>query len=402
MNMVALSEASLFAGRYRIGKSIAHGGMGAVYEATHTETERRCALKVMLPDLVQSQEMRDRFRQEARVAAQVQSEFIVDVFDAGIDEATRMPFLVMELLVGEELHKRLKRVGPLEPKDVATYIHQAALALDKTHKANIVHRDLKPANIVLRQTSTGIVPTIIDLGIGKAAATVGDPELCATLTATGQVLGTPQYMSYEQALGQRDIDARSDVWALGVILYEMLVGKRPFDAPNTNAVLAAIRRSAVKPIREVASDVPEAVVHVVERCLTPDRSARFDDAHALALALEAAMKEPQRATPVQPRRRRRRFVVALAVGGLVLPVVVIVAVWPENVMPPVASEVHVSSNQASTSSATSAPSSSAAIVLPISPSMQSSAPPVIPSTVRKTAGVKRAGAPLTRVDEAGF
>lgn len=392
----------ILADRYEIVRPLADGAMSTVWVAIDRRSNTPIALKTISLDAAGWRaEVRDRFMKEARLLARGRHEHLVGVRDVGETEDGFL-YLVLDLLEGETLAARLARETRLAWQEATTLALGVTRGVAALHHAGIVHRDLKPANIVLRQTSAGIVPTIIDLGIGKAAATVGDPELCATLTATGQVLGTPQYMSYEQALGQRDIDARSDVWALGVILYEMLVGKRPFDAPNTNAVLAAIRRSAVKPIREVASDVPEAVAHVVERCLTPDRSARFDDAHALALALEAAMKEPQRATPVQPRRRRRRFVVALAVGGLVLPVVVIVAVWPENVTPPVASEVHVSSDQPSTSLATSAPSSSAAIVLPISPPMQSSASPVIPSTVRKTAGVKRAGAPLTRVDEAGF
>src|SRR5690349_16805862 len=128
-----LTEGSVFAGRYRVVRAMAAGGMGAIYEVVHVETERRRALKVMHPHLFQSDEMRDRFKREARIAAQVESEYIVDVFDAGVDEATRTPFLVMELLQGEELGDRLKRLGPLPPSEVVIYLQQAALALDKTH-----------------------------------------------------------------------------------------------------------------------------------------------------------------------------------------------------------------------------------------------------------------------------
>src|SRR4051812_45324189 len=146
-----LQNGTIFAGRYRVIRCIAAGGMGAVYEVLHLETERRRALKVMLPQMLQSAELRDRFKREAKVAAKVDSEFIVDVFDAGIDDMTQMPFLVMELLKGEELGKRLERQGRFSIDEVVTYLQQTALALDKTHKASIVHRDLKPENLFLTQ-----------------------------------------------------------------------------------------------------------------------------------------------------------------------------------------------------------------------------------------------------------
>src|SRR5690349_18482226 len=138
---------TVFAGRYEVVRCIARGGMGAIYEVVHTETARRRALKVILPDKLRSPELQQRFRQEAKVAAQIESDFIVDVFDAGVDEATRMPFMVMELLKGENLEDRLDKVGPMAPAEVVTILHQLALALEKTHAANIVHRDLKPENL---------------------------------------------------------------------------------------------------------------------------------------------------------------------------------------------------------------------------------------------------------------
>src|SRR5882724_5054320 len=166
-----LQEGTVFAGRYRVLKCIAMGGMGAVYEVLHLETERRRALKVMLPHMLQSPELRDRFKREARVAAKVDSEFIVDVFDAGVDDATEMPFLVMELLKGEELGKLLKRQGRLAPSDVVTYLRQTAMALDKTHQASIVHRDLKPDNLFLTHQEDG-APRIkvLDFGVAKIVA----------------------------------------------------------------------------------------------------------------------------------------------------------------------------------------------------------------------------------------
>ena len=205
-----LAEGTIFAGRYRVVSTIAVGGMGAVYEVIHTETERRRALKVMHPHLFQSEEMRERFKREARIAAQIESEYIVDVSDAGVDEATRTPFIVMELLQGEDLGQRMKRVGRLPPGEVITYLQQVGLALDKTHARSIVHRDLKPDNVFLvdRDDDSTFVK-ILDFGISKVARS-GDVPV-QTLTKQGTVLGTPFYMSPEQSRGLPDTDGRADL-----------------------------------------------------------------------------------------------------------------------------------------------------------------------------------------------
>jgi serine/threonine-protein kinase len=214
-----LPVGALFAGRYRVLGVIAAGGMGAVYEVLHVETERRRALKVMLPSIVGSAELRERFKREAKIAANVASEHIVDVFDAGVDDATQMPFLVMELLAGEELGKRLKRIGAFAPGDVLTYLHQTARALDKTHKASIVHRDLKPENLFLTETDDG-APRIkvLDFGIAKLVA-----EGTTSGGAT-QSLGTPLYMAPEQFRMDARLSGATDVYALGMIAYTLLVG----------------------------------------------------------------------------------------------------------------------------------------------------------------------------------
>jgi serine/threonine protein kinase len=219
MSLVSLVEGSVFAGRYRIVRSLAQGGMGAVYEVVHTETQRRRALKVMLPNMLQSQDMRDRFRQEACVTANIESEHIVDVLDAGIDEKTQMPFLVMELLRGEELDKRLKRLGRLDPREVVTFLHQVALALDKTHRASIVHRDLKPGNVFLTEREDGSLRAkILDFGVAKLMAEG------ATSAGATQSLGTPLYMAPEQFnIGQK-VSPAVDIFSLGMMAYTLLVG----------------------------------------------------------------------------------------------------------------------------------------------------------------------------------
>ncbi|WP_438022719.1 serine/threonine-protein kinase [Sorangium sp. So ce233] len=212
-------ERMLFAGRYRVVRGIATGAMGAVYEVIHVETERRRALKVMHPHLAENLEFHARFKLEARIAARVATEHIVEVFDAGIDPKTGMPFLVMELLRGEDLSKRLRRSGRLPPEETVAYLRQTAIALDKTHAAGIVHRDLKPANLFLAESDDDEEPRIkvLDFGIAKLVAeTAGDS------TTTGGV-GTPLYMAPEQFVGE-SISGAVDIFALGMLAYTLLVG----------------------------------------------------------------------------------------------------------------------------------------------------------------------------------
>lgn len=215
-----LDEGTIFASRYRVVRCLATGGMGAVYEAIHLETDRRRALKVMHPHLFQSEEMRERFKREARIAAQVDSEYIVDVSDAGVDEATQMPFMVMELLRGEELGDRLKRLGRLPPEEVVTYMQQAAWALDRTHAASIVHRDLKPANLFLTTREDGTPRIkILDFGVAKLVAE------SSTAAGATQSLGTPIYMAPEQFRTNTKLTAAADIYALTLMTYTLLVGK---------------------------------------------------------------------------------------------------------------------------------------------------------------------------------
>ncbi|WP_437953319.1 protein kinase [Sorangium sp. So ce296] len=214
-----LAEGTVFARRYRVVRLIATGGMGSIHEVVHLETARRRALKAMHPHIFADEEMRERFKLEARIAADVESEYIVDVFDAGVDEATGTPFLVMELLRGEELGQRLKRAGRLPPAEAITYLHQTALALDRTHAASIVHRDLKPANIFLSEREDGSVRVkLLDFGIAKLIA-----ESTAAAGATRN-LGTPIYMAPEQFQVGARLTGAADIYALGMIAYTLLVG----------------------------------------------------------------------------------------------------------------------------------------------------------------------------------
>ncbi len=196
--------------------------MGAVYECIHLKTRKRRALKVMLPEIVASASMRERFELEARVTADIESEHIVETFDAGVDEETGAPFLVMELLRGEELGSLLKRRGALPSEEVIALLSQAALALDRTHAAGIVHRDLKPDNLFLTTRDDGAPRLkILDFGVAKVVA---DDALSIQQTAA---IGTPLYMSPEQFQGDGKIGPRADIYALGHIAYALLTG-RPY------------------------------------------------------------------------------------------------------------------------------------------------------------------------------
>ncbi|WP_437644238.1 serine/threonine-protein kinase [Sorangium sp. So ce362] len=290
---VILAEGTVFARRYHVVRLIAAGAMGAVHEVVHLETERRRALKVMHPHLFQSGEMRERFKREARIAGKVESEHIVDVSDAGVDEATGTPFLVMELLRGEELGERIKRAGRLPPAEAVTYLYQMALALERTHAVSIVHRDLKPANIFLSQREDGSVRVkILDFGIAKLVAEG------ATAAGATSSLGTPIYMPPEQFHGGTKLTAAADIFALGMMAYTLLVGI-PYWHPEASSAdgVFAFAMIAIHGPRE--SPVQRARSHGV--ALPPGFDAWF-----------------ARATAVDPAARFRRALEAVHALGEVL------------------------------------------------------------------------------------
>lgn len=235
-NPAALPAGGIFHGRYEVVRCIKAGGMGAVYEVIHLETRRRRALKVMLPSVVADPGLRARFRLEATVAAEVESEHIVETFDAGVDEATGAPFLVMELLRGEDLSALLERRGVLQVEEVVLLLSQVAIVLDKTHAAGVVHRDLKPANLFVTQRDDGSPRIkVLDYGIAKVVAQG------ATARQT-QIIGTPIYMSPEQVRGEGTIGAASDLHALGHIAYTLLAGEPYWQEDLGTGVYALLLR----------------------------------------------------------------------------------------------------------------------------------------------------------------
>ncbi|WP_437839553.1 protein kinase domain-containing protein [Sorangium sp. So ce1153] len=291
-----LADGTVFAHRYRVVRLLAVGAMGSVYEAVHIETNRRRALKVMHAYLFQSEEMRSRFKREAQITANIESEYIVDVFDAGIDDATGMPFLVMELLRGEELGQRLKRLGRLPPGEVATYLQQTASALDRTHAASIIHRDLKPENLFVTQRDDGTPRMkILDFGVAKLLAEGG------TAAGVTRSLGTPIYMAPEQFRVDSKLTSAVDIYALGMIAYTLLVGT-PYWSPEAISAGDVIAFALVVVHGPQEAPVQRAMAHRVvlpqgfdawfARAAAVDPAARFrtasEAAHALSEVLGVA------------------------------------------------------------------------------------------------------------------
>lgn len=267
-------------GKYQIVRLLGQGGMGAVYEASHLGTGRRVAVKVILPGVPISRDAILRFQREARAAGVIESQHIVQVLDTGIDREQGVPFMVMEYLVGEDLQKLGERIGALAP-DLALRIGaQACSGLHKAHEARVIHRDIKPANLFLaRRDDSDVVVRILDFGIAKVKEDqlTGAPD--QALTRTGSMMGSPLYMSPEQAVGSKAIDHRTDVWSLGAVLYEVLTGRSPHHSAQTlGQLIMAICSAPPLPLTQVAPSVPREVADIVQRALRIDPNERFQSA----------------------------------------------------------------------------------------------------------------------------
>jgi serine/threonine protein kinase len=269
------------AGKYRIEKVVGEGGMGIVYAAHHLVLDKRVAMKLVLVDALRGEELVERFVREAQAAARLQSEHVVRVTDAGALE-NGMPFLIMEYLEGCDLAALLDLEGPLAATDVADYMLQALAALAQAHAAGIVHRDLKPANLFLAvRDDGGNLVKVLDFGISKQ-----QPGTARWKELTGKaLLGTPAYMSPEQLRSSKSVDARADLWSLGVVMYELLTAKTPFDGDGPGELFAAILETTPAKVRTHRAELPEAWDDVVGRCLARDANDRFQDAAELAVAL---------------------------------------------------------------------------------------------------------------------
>jgi serine/threonine-protein kinase len=272
----------VIAGKYRLERVAGEGGMGIVYAAEHLVLRQRVAVKVLLPDAATSEMVVERFAREAQANARIQSEHVARVMDAG-STATGAPFLVMEYLEGCDLEELLSVEGPLPLTDVVDYLMQALEALAHAHAVGLVHRDIKPANLFLAcRPDGGNVIKMLDFGISKAIRSRPEEKVL-----TGQaVLGSPVYMSPEQLRNAKDIDARADIWSLGVVAYELLAGKPPFDGDGVGEIFAAILEKDPEPVHIVNWRLPPEISSVIAKCLQRKVEDRWADAAALARALK--------------------------------------------------------------------------------------------------------------------
>jgi serine/threonine-protein kinase len=280
----AVMPAALVAGKYRLTRLLGRGGMGSVWEGIHTTLGTRVAVKFIDAEHAESPEARRRFENEARAAATLRSKHVVEVYDHGLMEDGR-PFIVMEFLEGEPLDKRLDRVGRLPARDVARITSMVCRALSKAHAAGIVHRDLKPDNVFLvwDDEDGSDVAKVVDFGIAKFT----ESQVPASATRTGSVLGTPYYMSPEQARGLRSVDYRSDLWSVGVITYRCMTGHLPFEGEAVGDVLVKLCTAPLPVPSQVIKDVPPGFDAWFERALSREPERRFQTASELATSLAA-------------------------------------------------------------------------------------------------------------------
>ena len=315
----------VLAGAYTIERELGRGGMATVYLARDAKHRRPVALKVLLPNLAASLGP-ERFRREITTAAQLQHPHILGVFDSG-ETADGQLWFTMPYVEGETLRARLAREGQLPVSDAIRITREIAGALDYAHEAGVIHRDIKPENILLTKRGDAL---LADFGIARAlsagASVTGEQRV--GLTMTGLAVGTPQYMSPEQAAGERGLDARSDIYALGAVCYEMLAGEPPFTGPSQQAVIAKMMSVDAPSVRVLRPGVSPAVDAVLARALARVPADRWTSAGELATALDAADRGTQTGAPAStaataaapappaatPPRRARSRIAAVSLG----------------------------------------------------------------------------------------
>ncbi len=276
-------------GKYEIVRQLGRGGMGVVYEARHIGTNRRVALKEIIgSDLAKERKLVERFHREAKATGSIDTRHIAMVLDTGNDPVTGNPFLVMELLAGEDVQQLIDRVGPLPEALALKIVAQACTGLGHAHSAAVIHRDIKPANLFLAKRDEELVVTLLDFGVARVKQELTTESF--TLTSTGLMLGTPLYMSPEQVVGAKDLDHRTDLWALGVVLYELLSGTTPYtDHETLGALLVAICSKPAKPLRDLVPAATEATAAICSKALALDPLKRYQTADQLLADLRGAI-----------------------------------------------------------------------------------------------------------------
>jgi eukaryotic-like serine/threonine-protein kinase len=287
---MSVREGDVLAGKYRVERVLGSGGMGIVVAARHLRLDERVAIKFLHPDALPNAEAVARFEREARAAAKIKSEHVARVSDVGtLDNGC--PYMIMEYLEGEDLAQWVQQRGPLAIEQAVEFILQACEAMAEAHSLGIVHRDLKPANLFCIRRTDGLLSIkVLDFGISKV--TGFGPGL--DMTHADAVMGSPLYMSPEQMVSARSVDARTDIWSLGVILYELMSGKGPFRGENLPEVCMSIASQRTPPLRATRPETPANLDAVIAKCLQKDRKNRYSNVAELAVAL----------LPFAPKRAR--------------------------------------------------------------------------------------------------
>jgi serine/threonine-protein kinase len=437
MNEPPVREGDVLAGKYRVERVLGVGGMGVVVAATHLQLEERVALKFLVKDALESADAVARFAREARAAVKIKSEHVARVIDVGTLE-TGAPYMVMEYLEGGDLSQVVHAHGPMPIEDAVEYVLQACEAIAHAHVLGIVHRDLKPANLFLirRPDGTNAIK-VLDFGISKVMPGKGSSSDNA-MTRTRAIMGSPLYMSPEQMTSTRDVDGRTDIWALGVILYELLAGQPPFSADTMPQLCGLILSGPTPSIRTIRANIPAGLDAVLRRCLEKDPVRRYPNIAEFAAALaefapKRARASIERVTRVvqsasmttsgvvvasapggrvqtgdswadtkeglQTKSSKKGLWIALALTAVVVVAGVVIARRPASVEPTVLSQPTVA--PAAAPSLVQAPVvDTAAPVVPLppvantAPSAQVAVPPEVaaqpkPGTVKPAAGGKR-------------
>jgi eukaryotic-like serine/threonine-protein kinase len=282
--MTQPQEGDILAGKFRIERVLGVGGMGMVVSAMHIHLDERVAIKFLLPEALMNAEAVARFGREARAAVKIRSEHVARVTDVGALE-TGAPSRVMELLRGQDLSALLRDHGALPVSLAVQYVLQACEALAEAHAVGIVHRDLKPANLFLTTRADGShCIKVLDFGISKVTSVSGSGSDMG-MTRTQSIMGSPLYMSPEQMASAKDVDQRSDIWAIGTVLYELVTGRVPFEAETMPQLCTLILHAEPPPPRSIRPEIPPDLEKAIARCLKKDRNQRYPNVAALAADL---------------------------------------------------------------------------------------------------------------------